>query len=100
MPPKILRYIALLLVLLTTGAAQATDTLATVNGDPISVTTFQQRVRLARWTSAQQLIQIRQNYGDKALTDPTSPFNSQYMMLSSPSALGKQVLDSLIAVKL
>src|SRR5260221_10925759 len=100
MPSKFLRFLGLLMILLTTGAAQATDTLAMVNGDPISVTMFQQRVRFARWTSAQQLIQIRQNYGDKMLTDPGSPFNSQYVILTTPSAFGKQVLDSLIAVKL
>jgi parvulin-like peptidyl-prolyl isomerase len=100
LPPKLLRFLGLLLVLLTMGAAQATDTLATVNGDPISVTMFQQRVRFSRWTSAQQLIQIKQSYGDKMLTDPASPFNSQYVILTVPSAFGKQVLDALIAVKL
>jgi len=34
------------------------------------------------------------------LTDPNSPFNAQYKLLTDSAGLGQQVLDSLIAIKL
>src|SRR5262250_985401 len=92
----LLAAFAALSALLLTGFMQPANTIATVNGDPISVTMFQQRVRFARWTSAQQLNQILQSYGEKALTDPNSPFSAQYRLLSDSMGMGQQVLDSLI----
>src|SRR5260370_38924052 len=85
---------------LSIGFMQPADTIATVNGDPISVAMFQQRIRFARWTSAQQLTQILQSYGENALTDPNSPFNAQYKLLTDSAGLGPQGLHSLIAIKL
>ncbi|MEP7285922.1 MAG: peptidylprolyl isomerase [Chloroflexota bacterium] len=95
-----LRLMLLTGVLLSLGFRQAAETVATVNDDPISVTAFQQRVRFARWATAQQLSQIVQTYGEKALTDPSSPYNTQYKLLADLPSFGKQVLDSLITVKL
>ena len=99
-PISLKRLITLLAVFLTLGFAQATDTVATVNGTPISTLAFQQRVRFTRWTLGQQLLQIVQQNGEKALTDPTSPYNAQYKLLTDSHALGQQVLDSLITVQL
>jgi parvulin-like peptidyl-prolyl isomerase len=82
------------------GLAQAPDTIATINGNPISTLVFQQRVRFTRWTIGQQLDQILQQMGATALTDPASPYNSQYKLLSDAPTLGQQVIDSLITVKL
>src|SRR5689334_17927324 len=48
--------------------AQTPDTIATVNGNPISTLAFQQRVRFTRWTIGQQLSQIVQQMGVTALT--------------------------------
>src|SRR5882724_5397650 len=94
------RLIALAAILLTCGFAQATDTIATVNGTPISTLALQQRVRFTRWTLGQQLLQIVQQNGEKALTDPASPYSAQYKLLTDKHALGQQVLDSLITVQL
>lgn len=85
---------------LTLGFTQVSDTIATVNGTPISKLAFEQRVRFTRWTLGQQLLQIAQQYGDKTLTDPNSPYNAQYKLLTDSHALGQQVLDSLVTVQL
>jgi parvulin-like peptidyl-prolyl isomerase len=61
---------------------------------------FQQRVRLARWTTAQQLLQVVQTYGANALTDPNSPYNGQYKNLADTTTFAQQVLDGLITLKL
>lgn len=82
------------------GFAQAPDKIATVNDDSITTLAFQQRVRYTRWSIGQQLSQVAHQDGLKALTDSSSPYNSQYMLLSDSQTLGQQVLDSLIAVKL
>src|SRR5690242_19887612 len=68
------RIFALLAILLTLGFTQTSDTVATVNGVPISLSAFQQRIRFTRWTIGQQLLQVMQQSGEKALTDPTSPY--------------------------
>ncbi|MCC7450776.1 MAG: peptidylprolyl isomerase [Anaerolineae bacterium] len=98
------RRITLLLIsasfLLTTAFAQAPGNIATVNGEPITANMFQQRVRLARWMSAQQLLQIMQSYGPNALNDPTSPFGEQYKQIKDDAGFAKQVLDNLITIKL
>src|SRR5688572_25453321 len=93
-------YVLSLLAAFTIAAAQTTDTIAMVNNDPISVAQFQQRVRFARWTTAQQLVQVMQSHGEKGLTDPESPYYAQYALLSDKQGLGQQVLDSLITIKL
>jgi parvulin-like peptidyl-prolyl isomerase len=80
--------------------AQTTDTIATVNNMPISVAQFQQRVRFARWSTAQQLLQIVQQVGEAALTDPQSPYYAQLKTLADNAAFGQQVLDGLITIKL
>lgn len=83
------------------GFQQAPASVATVNGDAITTVLFQQRVRFARWTAAQQLLQIMQDYGgEKALTDPNSPFHAQYRALIDAPAFARQVLDGLIVLKL
>ncbi len=66
--------------------AQTPDTIATVNGNPISTLAFQQRTRYTRWTIGQQLNQVVQQVGVTALTDPASPYNSQFKLLSDSSA--------------
>jgi parvulin-like peptidyl-prolyl isomerase len=90
----------LLAFALTTAFQQLPDHVAIVGGDPISTTLFQQRVRLARWTTAQQLLQVMQTYGPNALTDPGSPYNGQYKNLNDSVTFAQQVLNSLITVKL
>jgi parvulin-like peptidyl-prolyl isomerase len=85
---------------LTTAFQELPDHVAMVGGDPVPTTLFQQRVRLARWTTAQQLLQVMQTYGPDALTDPGSPYNGQYKNLSDNATFAQQVLDSLITVKL
>ncbi len=87
-------------LVLTMGFQQAPDNIATVNGDPIPVVLFQQRVRFARWTTAQQLLQLMQTYGADSLTDSKSPFYPQYRTLVDTQGFGRQVLDSLVAIKL
>lgn len=83
------------------GFQQAPASVATVNGDSIPTVFFQQRVRFARWTAAQQLLQIMLDYGgEKALTDPNSPFHTQYRALIDSPAFTQQVLDGLIVLKL
>src|SRR5438105_1030855 len=82
------------------GFAQTPDTVATVNGIPITTLAFQQRVRFTRWTIGQQLNQVVQQMGANALTDSASPYNSQYKLLTDSTALGQQVMDSLVTVKL
>jgi parvulin-like peptidyl-prolyl isomerase len=94
------RLFALFAISLTLGFIQVSDTVATVNGTPISKLSFEQRIRFTRWTLGQQLLQIAQQYGEKTLTDPTSPYNAQYKLLTDSHALGQQVLDSLITVQL
>ncbi len=94
------RILLLLLALLSMGFRQAPDAVATVNGDPIPTTVFQQRVRLARWMAGQQLLQVAQDYGANSLTDPNSPFNAQYKALSDTGPFAQQVLDGLITMKL
>src|SRR5258708_22134206 len=88
-PISLRRLITLLAVFLTLGFAQATDTVATVNGTPISTLAFQPRVRFTRWTLGQQLLQIVQQNGEKALTDPTSPYNAHYKLLTQSHPLGQ-----------
>ncbi len=92
--------LAIVGMFLTTGFQQPTEAIATVSGDPIPVTMFQQRVRLSRWMTAQQLRQIAQTYNAEALTDPKSPFNGQYKLISDTQGFARQVLDSLITIKL
>jgi parvulin-like peptidyl-prolyl isomerase len=94
------RLAVVALAVLCVGFTQTVDTIALVNGDPISMAAFQRRVRYARWTTAQQLNQIVQSYGATALTDANSPYHVQYKLLSDLPSFGQQVLDSLITVKL
>jgi parvulin-like peptidyl-prolyl isomerase len=95
-----MKYILLLLALLSTGFKQAPDAVATVSADPIPTAVFQQRVRLARWMAGQQLLQVAQDYGPNSLTDPNSPFYAQYKAISDTAAFAQQVLDGLITMKL
>src|SRR4051812_48926298 len=95
-----MKYLLLLLAVLSMGFRQVPDAVATVTGDPIPTTVFQQRVRLARWMAGQQLLQIVQDYGANSLTDPNSPFNAQYKAISDTAAFAQQVLDGLVTMKL
>jgi parvulin-like peptidyl-prolyl isomerase len=79
---------------------QVPPTVALVWGDPVPLTLFQQRVRLVRWQTGQQLLQIVAQYGAKALTDPTSPYAHEYDLLTDSKAIGQQTLDQLITVQL
>jgi parvulin-like peptidyl-prolyl isomerase len=86
--------------LFTTGFRQAADNIATVSGDPITVTQFQQRVRLARFITANQLRQMAQVYGPESFTASDGPFNPQYKSIVDTTGFARQVLDSLITLKL
>lgn len=92
--------VLVLAVLMVTAFQQLPDSVATVAGEPIPAALFQQRVRLARWSTAQQLLQVMQTYGVNALTDPGSPYNGQYKNLSDQAAFAKEVLETLITVRL
>ncbi len=95
-----LTILALIGFVCATGFEQAPDTVAVVGADPIPTIVFQQRVRLARWMTGQQLLQIAQQYGPNTLTDPNSAFNAQYKALSDKVGFAQQVLDGLITIKL
>jgi parvulin-like peptidyl-prolyl isomerase len=94
------RSLLILLALLSTAFQQLPEAVATVSGDSIPAVVFQQRVRLARWMSSQQLLLVAQDYGVNALTDPNSPFNAQYKAISDHAAFAQQVLDGLITIRL
>ena len=71
---------------------------ATVNGEVITTSDYQARVRFVRWQTGRELANVAAVYGPQALTDQNSPFYRQYTQLQPGQEylLGDQVLNQMI----
>ncbi len=71
---------------------------AVVDGQSIVASDFEKRVRLERWQTGQELLNVVTFYGPQALTDQSSPFYQQYVALQPGQEyqIGRQVRELMI----
>ncbi len=82
--------------LIIDGLIKPNTVVAAAGGQTISGRDLQLRTKFERWRIGLQLANIRAQYGDSLLSNPSFGFANQYQALQFPSLLAQQVANELL----